>query len=130
MTQSGSIRSTLKYESLAFTPCNSLTTSSNFLAGDFETGNISDEFDGKYDDEFNKYLKQRIEINSIDDNPLKLWFDHRFIYPVLSKLTRSLYSILANTANIEREFSACGLMVNSRRTRLNPQQVNNALLIG
>ena len=95
-----------------------------------KTGNISDEFDGKYDDEFNKYLKQRIEINSIDDNPLKLWFDHRFIYPVLSKLTRSLYSILANTANIEREFSACSLMVNSRRTRLNPQQVNNALLIG
>jgi hypothetical protein len=96
---------------------------------DFESGNISDEFDDEYDDDLNKYLKQRIEIDSIDDNPLKFWFDHRFIYPVLSKVARSLYSIPASTANVERQFSAGGLMVNSRRTRLNPHQVNNALLI-
>ncbi len=34
-----------------------------------------------------------------------------------------------STANVERQFTAGGLMVNSRHTRLNPQQVNNSLSI-
>ncbi|CAF4892399.1 unnamed protein product [Rotaria sp. Silwood1] len=96
---------------------------------DFETGNVSDEFDDEHDDELSKYLKQRIDINSIKDNPLTFWYENRFIYPILSQLARSIFSIPATTANVERQFSAGGLMVNSRRTRLNPQQINNSLFI-
>jgi hypothetical protein len=92
---------------------------------DFETGNLSDE----YDDELNKYLNHRIDIKSIDDDPSKFWYEHRSTHPFLLKLARSIFSIPASTANVERQFSAGGLMVNSRRTRLNPQQVNNALFI-
>ncbi|CAF1639363.1 unnamed protein product [Rotaria magnacalcarata] len=96
---------------------------------DFETGNASDEFDDEYDDELNKYIKKRIDINSIKNNPLTFWYENRFIYPILSQRARFIFSISATTANVERQFSAGGLMVNSRPTRLNPQQINNSLLI-
>ncbi|CAF4147067.1 unnamed protein product, partial [Rotaria sordida] len=109
--------------------CEPVTKRRKRFGEEFETGNISDEFDDEHDDELSKYLKQRIEVDSIDDNPLKFWYEHRFIYPILSKLARSIFSIPATTANVERQFSAGGLMVNSRRTRLNPQQINNALFI-
>jgi len=50
-------------------------------------------------------------------------------YPFYIKISSSIFSIPASTANVERQFIAGGLMVNSRRTRLNPQQVKNALFI-
>ena len=53
---------------------------------DFETGNLSDEFDSECDDELNKYLEQRIDTESISDNPLSFWYEHRFAYPILSRL--------------------------------------------
>jgi hypothetical protein len=41
-------------------------------------------------------------MGSIDDNPLTFWYEHRFAYPTLSQLARSIYSIPATTANVER----------------------------
>ena len=96
---------------------------------EFETGNVSDEYDDESGDELNKYLEQRIDMASIDDIPLTFWYKYQSIYPILSKLARSIYSIPAITANVERQFSAGGLMIHSRRTRLNPGQVNNALFL-
>ena len=96
---------------------------------EFETENVSDEYDDESGDELNKYLEQRIDMASIDDNPLTFWYKYQSIYPILSKLARSIYSIPATTANVERQFSAGGLMIHSRRTRLNPEQVNNALFL-
>ncbi|CAF2868588.1 unnamed protein product [Rotaria sp. Silwood2] len=94
-----------------------------------EAGNVSDEFQDETDDELNKYLEQHIAIELIDDNPLRFWCEHRFIYPTLSRLARSIFSIPATTANVERQFSGSGLMINSRRTRLDPEQVNDALFL-
>lgn len=96
---------------------------------DFETGNLSDEYDNESDDELSKYLEQRVDIESIDDNPLKFWYDNRLVYPILSRVARSIFSIPATTSNVERHFSASGMMISSRRTRLNPEQVNNALFV-
>ena len=75
---------------------------------DFETGNLSDEFDGEHDGKLSKYLKLRIDTDSIKDNPLTFWYENRFIYPILSQLARSIFSIPATTANVERQFSAGG----------------------
>ena len=96
---------------------------------DFETGNFSDEYDNKSDDELSKYLEQRIDIESIDENPLKFWYDNRFTIPKLSRLARSIFSNPATTANVERQISASRMMISSRRTRLNPEQVNSALFL-
>ncbi|CAF2859603.1 unnamed protein product [Rotaria sp. Silwood2] len=52
------------------------------FAEDFEAGNLSDGFDNEYDDELNKYLKQRIDTESIDDNPLSFWYQNQFTYPI------------------------------------------------
>jgi len=38
--------------------------------------------DNKSDNELNKYLEQRIDIESTDDNPLTFWYKHRFAYPI------------------------------------------------
>ena len=57
----------------------------------------------------------------IDNNPLKFWYEHRFAYPTLSRLAHSIYYILATTTNVEHQFSASGMMISARRTRLNPE---------
>ncbi|CAF4186354.1 unnamed protein product, partial [Rotaria sordida] len=57
-------------------------------------------------------------------------------YPFASKkldeldryLTRSIFSIPATSAGVEREFSAAGLVIQERRTNLNPEQLDNILL--
>ncbi|CAF2971190.1 unnamed protein product [Rotaria sp. Silwood2] len=96
---------------------------------DFEAGNLSDELDSEYDDELNKYLEQRIDTESIDDSPLSFWYKNRFTYPILSQLARSIYSIPASAANVERTFSGSGIMINSGCTRLNPEQISNAMFL-
>jgi len=68
-------------------------------------------------------------MESIDDNPLTFWYEHRFAYPTLSKLPRSIYSITATTANLERQFSASRMMIGSKCTRLNPEQINNPMFL-
>jgi hypothetical protein len=66
-------------------------------------------------------------MESIDDNPLTFWYKHRFAYPILSRLARSIYSIPVTTANVERQFSTSGMMISSRFTRRNPEQINNGM---
>jgi hypothetical protein len=68
-------------------------------------------------------------MESIDNNPLIFWYTHRFTYPTLSRLARSIYSIPESTANVEQQFSASGMMISSRRTKLNPEQINNAMFL-
>ena len=99
------------------------------MGEDFETGNLSDEFDIECDDELNKYLEQSIDTKLIGDNPLSFWYEHRFAYPILSQLARSIFSIPASTANVERMFSGSGMMINSRCTRLNPEQINENMFL-
>jgi hypothetical protein len=74
-------------------------------------------------------LEQRIDIESIDDNCLTFWYEHQFGYRILSWLVRSIYSISATTANVERQFIASEMMISSRRTRFNPEQANNAMFL-
>jgi hypothetical protein len=63
-------------------------------------------------------------MESIDDNPLTFWYEYRFAYPTLSQLTHSICSIPVTIANVERQFSARGMMISSTRTRLNLEQIN------
>jgi hypothetical protein len=64
-------------------------------------------------------------MESIDDNPLTFWYEYWFAYPTLSQLTHSICSIPVTTANVERQFSASGMMISSTRTRLNLEQTNS-----
>ena len=53
---------------------------------------------------------------------------HQEQFP-LSKVTRSILSIPATTANVERTFSCAEWTLNERRTSLQPDNLENILLV-
>ncbi|CAF1209747.1 unnamed protein product [Adineta ricciae] len=96
----------------------------------FESGNISDEYDDREEEErLDKYLSMRLDLEKIQDDPLIFWKQHDKTFPTLSVLARRLHSIPATTASVERSFSGGGQIVNERRTNLSPSQVDNILFI-
>jgi len=61
---------------------------------------------------------------------IELWLPHhQDKLPYLSKLARRLFSIPATSAGVERQFSAGGLLINERRSSLNPDTVENVLFV-
>jgi hypothetical protein len=65
----------------------------------------------------------------LPSNPLKFWKDQQEKLPHLSRLARRIFSIPATSASVERQFSGVGLIIQERRTNLNPEQLDNILLI-
>lgn len=96
-----------------------------------ESGNESEEYPvvSKKTDELDRYLTLDLEKSKIDPNPLLFWNEHKQKYPRLSRLARSIFSIPATSAGVEREFSSAGMVINERRTNLNPEHVDNILLV-
>ena len=74
-------------------------------------------------------MDKRIDIESIDDNPITFWYEHRFAYSTLSQLVQSIYSAPTTTANVERQFNASRITISSRLTRSNSEQINNAIFL-
>jgi len=65
----------------------------------------------------------------LPSNPLNFWRDHHDKFPRLSRLARRIFSMPATSASVERQFSGAGLIIQERRTNLNPEQLDNILLI-
>jgi hypothetical protein len=80
-------------------------------------------------DELEKYLKMIIDDKFKKPDPLPFWQYHEDKLPYLAKLARRLYSVPATSAGVERQFSAAGLLVNERRSSLNPDTVENVMLV-
>jgi hypothetical protein len=80
-------------------------------------------------DELDKYLRMSIGEQYKSPNPLIFWQSHQDKLPYLSKLARRLFSIPATSAGVERQFSAGGLLINERRSSLNPDTVENVLFV-
>ncbi|CAF1068592.1 unnamed protein product [Adineta ricciae] len=64
-----------------------------------------------------------------NDNSLLLWKEHELILPMLSKLSKIVFSIPASSAAVERSFSTAGFIISQRRTNLNPSTVNDIMLV-
>ncbi|CAF3218861.1 unnamed protein product [Rotaria sp. Silwood2] len=79
--------------------------------------------------ELNKYLRMSIDDQYKISNPLFFWQHHQHKLPYLAKLARLLYSIPATSACVEQQFSAGDLLINERRSSLNPDTVQNVLFI-
>ncbi|CAF4400352.1 unnamed protein product, partial [Rotaria sp. Silwood2] len=75
--------------------------------------------------ELNKYLRMSIDDQYKISNPLFFWQHHQHKLPYLAKLARLLYSIPATSACVEQQFSAGDLLINERRSSLNPDTVQN-----
>ncbi|CAM2699933.1 unnamed protein product [Rotaria socialis] len=80
-------------------------------------------------DELDKYLKMSIPDQYKVQDPLIFLKDHRDKLPYLAKLARRLYSMPATSACVERQYSAGGLLINERRSSLNPDIVEDVLFI-
>lgn len=80
-------------------------------------------------DELARYLSMDIDKTFLCEDPLEFWRKHQQIFPVLTKLARRIHCIPASSAAVERQFSGAGVVINERRTSLEPAQVNNILFI-
>ncbi|CAF2126891.1 unnamed protein product [Rotaria magnacalcarata] len=82
-------------------------------------------------DELDEYLESDINSSLVTDNPLHFWSIQlaTIKFPVLKCLARKLYSIPATSAGTERLFSYSGIILNNRRQRLSPDQLDNILVI-
>ncbi len=57
------------------------------------------------------------------------WFENRELYPKLYKLSLKYLCIPAGSATAETKFSLGGLVVTDTREALNPQSVNDVLVL-
>ena len=72
----------------------------------------------------------RLQSNAHDGfNLLKWWNDHQSSFPILSRIARKVHSIVATSAEAERVFSSCGNIVNQKRSRLLPSNVDKFVFI-
>ncbi|CAF1049622.1 unnamed protein product [Adineta steineri] len=81
-------------------------------------------------DELDLYLETDIPSTIVKENPIDFWsseFASRF--PRLKNFARKILSIPATSSGTERLFSYSGIILNSRRQRLSPDQVDNMLVI-
>lgn len=80
-------------------------------------------------DELARYLSMDMDKSTLTDNPLDFWRENQTIFPMLSRVARQIHAIPASSAAVERQFSGAGIVINERRTALDPNQVNNILFI-
>ncbi len=108
--------------------------SSNFDSNEVDnrdSENEAEDFEirGKKPDELDRYLNFEFDKSKVDGNPLVFWKEHQDKFPHLARYARCIHSIPATSASVERQFSGAGLVINERRTNINPEQLENILLI-
>ncbi|CAF4224953.1 unnamed protein product [Rotaria sp. Silwood2] len=96
---------------------------------------VMQEFAGHVDsdcddnsDEIDRYINSKLSFSN-DDTLLGWWSKHSLIFPQLTLLARSLFGIPASSATSERVFSSTGRILEKRRQLLNPDIVDDILMI-
>jgi hypothetical protein len=70
------------------------------------------------DDEYERWQRLITATDTGVFNPLDYWYNKRFEYPRLAQMAAEILSIPPMSADCERLFSSCGLMVTPLRSRL------------
>ncbi|CAM4849773.1 unnamed protein product, partial [Rotaria magnacalcarata] len=66
---------------------------------------------GKKTDEHDRYLNLDIDKSKLESNPLSFSKEYQDEFPRLSRYARSIHSIPATSASVERQFSEAGLII-------------------
>jgi hAT family C-terminal dimerisation region len=90
-------------------------------------GDVDDESDSD-SDEIDRYINTKLPFSK-DDTLLGWWNKHSLIFPQLSLLAKSLFGVPASSATSERIFSSSGQILEKRRQSLNPEIVDDILMI-
>jgi hypothetical protein len=93
------------------------------FAGDVDDDNEEDDLD-----EVDRYIITKISFSK-DNTILEWWNKHSLTFPQLSLLAKSLFGVPASSATSERVFSASGRVLEKRRQSLNPDNVDDILMI-
>lgn len=112
------------------TPSLSNVSSSSSLSNDTERSFLSNYYNrSKNDlDEMDSY----ISLKWVPDTQLDLfdwWVARKNIFPQLSQMALQVHSIPASSLQSERHFSRCGITMNDRRSRMNPNTLESLLIL-
>lgn len=124
-----SLTSTSSVES-SLTPSLSNVSSSSSLSNDTEKSFLSNYYNRSENDldEIDSYVSLKWVPDSQHDL-LDWWVARRNIFPQLSEMALQVHSIPASSLQSERHFSRCGVMMNDRRSRMNPNTLENLLIL-
>jgi hypothetical protein len=96
---------------------------------DYDTRSIEYSLPMSQSDELSRYLSMKIDMKDYRSDVLTFWKLNTDELPCLSQVARQIHSIPATSAGIERQFSITGLILTSRRTCLDPEQLDNVICI-
>ena len=91
--------------------------------------NVDYDYKPPKSDELTRYLEMYIGKTTLSQNPLDFWRFNQSLFPTLAKLARKIHCIPATSAAVERQFSGAGVVLNERRTCLDPDNLDNILFI-
>jgi len=80
-------------------------------------------------DEIDAYSGTNFDFEDGNDALLSFWKSHRTRFPKLVVIARSVYSIPASQNKNERAFSAAGHVMTDLRTTLDPEHLDELLLL-
>lgn len=80
------------------------------------------------EDEIDRYIKL-VFFSEIQTDPAIWWNDRKNDFPNLSRLAIAIHGIPASSTPSERSFSASGAIITDRRTNINPEAVEDLLII-
>lgn len=113
------------------TPSNSSSRRSSSASSSSSTSSFLSNYFGQCDDEMDEvdsYMHlQWIPVENI--NVFHWWIERQKMFPNLHKLALKMHSIPASSMQSERTFSRGGLTVTDRRSNLNPNTVENLLML-
>ncbi len=92
------------------------------------SGDVNDDDEEDDLDEVDRYIITKISFLK-DDTILEWRNKHSLTFPQLSLLAKSLFVVSASSDTSERIFSASGRVLERRRQSLNPDNVDNILMI-
>ena len=81
------------------------------------------------EDELDTYGRMSFDCEDVGLTPLRFWKDHAGRFPKLSTIARSVLAIPASQNKTERSFSAASHVLTDLRTMLDPEHVDELLLI-
>ncbi|KIL55699.1 hypothetical protein M378DRAFT_90491, partial [Amanita muscaria Koide BX008] len=78
-------------------------------------------------DEVTRYLRTPVD-NTTD--PLLWWYEHRHVFPGLSRMARDYLTIPATSVDVERIFSGGRMLLSYLRNRMQVQSTRAVLCLG
>ena len=120
--------------SLEVTPM-SPTTASIQAAMDAEEARLgtTDEASGELmatlRQEMDQYLSKRRLTMTKDSNPLSWWKDNHRLFPNLAAIAKQYLAVQASSASSERMFSKANILIDWKRSRMDPQIVTRVMFL-